>query len=164
MLDDDKPRRSQADELAEIEDLEARKHTAANARLAWVPPGPSLAEIVAEMEAKEEAAYQDREHAETPFEREESARIQAVEAETEAEIPALRARELHRTFSRVKPAYAADAYPVDSGCVPEGRDLAVGRRIVDRAEAEKGLECGHRSASSVVAKDELVKVDRQMLL
>ena len=39
----------------------------------------------------------------------------------------------------------------------------VGRRIVDRAEPEKGLEGGHRGASSVVAEDELVEVDGQVL-
>ena len=109
MLDDDKPRRSRDDEQAEIAERESRKHAVADARLGWVPPATSLAEIVASMEADEEAAYQARERAETSLEREESARILATEAQIEAERPILRARELHRTFSRPKPTYAAAA-------------------------------------------------------
>lgn len=33
-------------------------------------------------------------------------------------------------------------------------DLAIGRRFVDRPQAEQGLEGGHRSAPAVVAEDE----------
>jgi hypothetical protein len=109
VLDDDKPRRSRDDELAELADSEARKHAVADARLAWVPLAPSLAEIVANTEADDEAAYQARERAETSLEREESARILAIEAKIEAERPILRARELRRTFARLKPTYAAAA-------------------------------------------------------
>ncbi len=58
----------------------------------------------------------------------------------------------------------SDAYPVGSGCLPECGDLVIGRRIVDRAQPEKGLESGHRDASSVVAEDELVEVDGQVFL
>jgi hypothetical protein len=42
-------------------------------------------------------------------------------------------------------------------------DLAVGGRFVQRPEAEQGLEGGHRCASAVVAEDELVEVDLQVL-
>ena len=38
-------------------------------------------------------------------------------------------------------------------------DLAVGRGLVKRAEAEQRLEGGHRRDASVVAKDVLVEVD-----
>ena len=58
----------------------------------------------------------------------------------------------------------ADAYPVGSGCMPECRDLVVGRRVVDRAEPEEGLKGGYRRASSVVTEDELVEVDGQVLI
>lgn len=72
-------------------------------------PELSLGKIVAEMEADDEAAFQARERAETPEEREESARIRMVEASTASETPALRARELQKTFSQSVPAYAAAA-------------------------------------------------------
>ncbi len=58
----------------------------------------------------------------------------------------------------------SDAYPGGSGRLSEGGDLAVGRRIVDRTEPEKGLESGHRGAAAVVAEDELVEVDGEMLV
>jgi hypothetical protein len=113
LRDDEKPRRSRVDELAEIKDFESRKHVAAEERLSPVPsavnPELSLGEIVVEMEADDEAAFQARERAETPEEREESARIRMVEAAIATEIPALRARELQKTFSRPAPAYAAAA-------------------------------------------------------
>jgi multidrug transporter EmrE-like cation transporter len=60
--------------------------------------------------------------------------------------------------------YSAGAYPVDSGCMPVRCDLLIDRRIVDRAEPEEGLEGGHRGAAAVVAEDELVEVDGQVLL
>jgi hypothetical protein len=52
-------------------------------------------------------------------------------------------------------------YPVDSGC--DIGDLAVGGRFVSSAGAEQGLEGSHRRAPAVVAEDELVEVDLQVL-
>lgn len=112
MHDDEKPRRSKADEIAEIRDREAEVHAAAEPR--WVPPAIApdlpLAEIVSLMEADEEATLQARERAETPEEAEESARILGVERGIAADIPIRRARELRRTFGRADGrVYAAAA-------------------------------------------------------
>lgn len=54
-------------------------------------------------------------------------------------------------------------YPVGSGgCFP-ANDLAIGRWLLERSEAEEGLERGHRRASPVVAEDELVEIDVQVV-
>ena len=42
-------------------------------------------------------------------------------------------------------------------------DLAIGGRLMDRAEPEQRLEGRHRRAAAVVAEDELVEVDLQVL-
>jgi len=47
--------------------------------------------------------------------------------------------------------------------VPERRDLVVGRRIVFRPESEEGLKGSHGGAAPVVAEDELIEVDGQVL-
>src|ERR671937_203659 len=54
-------------------------------------------------------------------------------------------------------------YPVGSGCIAVSGDLAIGRGRADGAEAEQRLEGGHRGPPTVMAKDELVEVDLQML-
>lgn len=110
--DEEKPRRSKADEIAEIRDREAEVQAAAEPRR--VPPAIApdlpLAEIVSRMEANEEAAFQARERAETPEEAEESARILGVERNIAADIPICLGRELQRTFGRAGGrAYAAAA-------------------------------------------------------
>lgn len=89
-----KPRRSRAEEKAEIADYFAR--------VRYERRPPSLYELVRQREEDEEAALQRREQAETGWERAESERIERVEAEIEAERPCLRQRELRRTFSRPK--------------------------------------------------------------
>lgn len=61
------------------------------------------------MEAEEEAAFKARERAETPREREKSARIVAAESEIWVDIPVCRARELLRTFRGTSRLYAAAA-------------------------------------------------------
>lgn len=71
--------------------------------------GLSLTAIVHRMEGEEETAFKARERAETPREREESARITAAESEIQADIPICRARELQRTFGGTGRAYAAAA-------------------------------------------------------
>lgn len=109
MHDDEKPRRSQSEELAEIADVETRTHADADARLASAPGNSSLSMIVAQMEADEEAAHRARERAETAEEVEESARIRMSEVEIAIEAPFLRERELRRTFSQPKRAHAASA-------------------------------------------------------
>src|SRR5215208_5599263 len=58
---------------------------------------------------------------------------------------------------------AAREYPVGSGCVLMTGNFGVAGRRVDRPEAEQRLEGGHRGAAAVVAKDELVEVDLQVL-
>ena len=112
MRDDEKPRRSKADEIAEIRDREAEVQAAGEPR--WVPPAVApdlpLAEIVSRMEVDEEAALQARERAETPEEAEESARILRSEHGIGADIPNCLARELRRTFGQASDrAYAAAA-------------------------------------------------------
>ena len=42
-------------------------------------------------------------------------------------------------------------------------DVAVGDRLVVGAEPKQRLEAGHRRAAAVVAKDELIQVDGQVL-
>lgn len=106
MVDSEKPRRPSAEAWAEIADLEAQKHADADA--IWSRT-QSLSGLVAEMEEREEADYRARERAETAQEKEESRRLLEVEAEIEAEIPVLHARELRRTFSLPARAYAATA-------------------------------------------------------
>lgn len=106
MLDSLKPRRPSSEAWAEIIDFEARKHAEADAMLS---PTSSLSGLVAEMEEREEAEYRARERAETAQEEEESRRLLETEAEIEAEIPVLHAREMRRTFSRPARAYAAIA-------------------------------------------------------
>src|SRR5919201_4633134 len=54
-------------------------------------------------------------------------------------------------------------YPVGSGCIAVSGDLGIGRGRADGAEAEQRLEGGHRGPPTVMAKDELVEVDLQML-
>jgi hypothetical protein len=110
--DDERPRRSEADEIAEIRDREAEVQAAAEPR--WIPPvmAPDLplSEVVSRMEADEDAAFQARERAEMPEEAEESARILGVERNIAADIAISRARELQRTFGRAGGrAYAAAA-------------------------------------------------------
>jgi hypothetical protein len=107
--DNEKPRRSQSEDLAEIADVEARTHADADARLASAPVNSSLNMIVAQMEADEEAAHRARERAQTAEEVEESARIRMSEVEIAIEVPFLRDRELRRTFSQSKRAHAAAA-------------------------------------------------------
>jgi hypothetical protein len=100
----EKPRRSRAEELAEIDRYIAGAVRAEEERWRPIPPAvnPSLAlnEIVDQLEADEEAAFLARERTETPEEREEAARLLAIEAEIAAEVPLLRERELRKTFSR----------------------------------------------------------------
>jgi hypothetical protein len=108
--DDEKPRRSKADEIAEIRDRDAEVRAAGEPR--WVPPAVApdlpLAEIVSRMEVDEEAAFQARERAETPEEAEESARILRNERSIGADTPSCLARELQRTFGQAGGrAYAA---------------------------------------------------------
>ena len=43
-------------------------------------------------------------------------------------------------------------------------DLRVGGGIVEGADPEQGLEGGHGGAATVVTKDVLVEVDRQVLV
>lgn len=107
MLDDDKPRRSSAECWAEITGLEESRHAAADAALLRPSAKPSLGELVAQMKAADEAALLARERAETASEVAESERICRVEAEIEAEIPLLRAREMRRTFFRSGATQAA---------------------------------------------------------
>jgi hypothetical protein len=57
----------------------------------------------------------------------------------------------------------AHEYPVRSGCDVCG-DLGVGARRLGGAKPEQPLEGGHRGAAAVVAEDELVEVDLQVLL
>jgi hypothetical protein len=56
----------------------------------------------------------------------------------------------------------AREYPVGSGCGIS--DPAIGGRFVNRAQAEQRLEGGHRGPAAVVADDELVQVDLQVLV
>jgi hypothetical protein len=87
-----KPRRSEAEEKAEI--------AAHFAGLRHDPQNSSLYELVEQRKEDEEAALQRREEGETGWERFESERIERVEAETEAERPYLRQRELRRIYAR----------------------------------------------------------------
>lgn len=112
MHDDERPRRSRADEIAEIRGYEADVQAAGEPR--WVPPAVApnlpLAEIVSRIEADDEAAFQARERAETPEEAEESAMILGAERNIAAEIPICLARELRHAFGRAGGrAYAAAA-------------------------------------------------------
>src|SRR5215211_8757477 len=72
----------------------------------------------------------------------------------------------HRPHSRGTRGLRPGAYPVASvwrsRCAPG--DFAVSRRLVEGAEAEQGLEGGHWRAAAVVAEDELVEVDGQMVV
>lgn len=110
---ENKPRRPRSEELEEIAAFEARANQRDQEHRSCIPPAVnpafSLGEILAEMEADEEAAFQTRERAETPDEQEESHRILGVEAQIEMEVPRLRARELQRTFMRSSHRYAAAA-------------------------------------------------------
>ena len=110
MTDEERPRRPKSDELEEIAAFEAKINDLDQRRWPPIPPAVNptlpLSEVVARMEADEEAAFQARERAETPSEQEESHRILMIEAEIEDEIPLLRRRELQRTFG----AWTADLY------------------------------------------------------
>lgn len=107
MRDCEKPRRPRSEEQAEITDRIARAIAAADQTLAQPTREPPLSVLVHELEEDEEAAMWERDVTETAFEREESERILRAEAEIEVDIPIRRARELQRTFARLRRRQAA---------------------------------------------------------
>jgi hypothetical protein len=96
-----KPRRSKAEEEAEIAGYLSQQEANAEAvfrRQLERPPGQYLLLELERKEMEEEEELKERASEETPFERAESEHISRVEAEIAAEIPVRRAKELRRTF------------------------------------------------------------------
>lgn len=98
MLDQEKPLRPAAEAQSEITARIAEFHADADARLLRQPPGPTVSELVADMQAQEEDDLNAREASEPGWYRELGEQLEAAERLTEAERPGLRAREMRRTF------------------------------------------------------------------
>ena len=69
-------------------------------------------------------------------------------------------RALHPSIGFAGKCVPGSLQTVSGGSVD---DVAVGDRLVVGAEPKQRLEAGHRRAAAVVAKDELIQVDGQVL-